>query len=113
MATADRRQALLAAFERLDPRQQDMLMDFAATLAASGGAPEVPQPEPRPDHESVVMAIRRLTRTCAQADRRRLMGPASLLMAQHALQGRAAAEVIAELEVLFGQFHAASATNRK
>lgn len=102
--TADqRRQALLAAFEQLDPRQQDLLMEFAATLAAGDAVstPATKRPEPRPAEESVVAAIRRLTRVYPGAERRRLMGPVSMLMAQHALRGRAAAEVIDELEALF------------
>lgn len=103
MTGDERRQALLAAFEQLDTRQQDMLMEFAATLAVRDevAAPATMCPEPRPADESVVAAIKRLTRIYPAAERRRLLGPVSLLMAQHALQGRAAAEVIDELEALF------------
>ncbi len=100
----ERQQALLAAFGRLDERQQEMLLEFAAFMAArnTAAAPVAPQqPEPRPAEESVVLAIKRLSRSYPQLDRRRLMGPTSQLMAQHALQGRAAAEIIDELEVLF------------
>jgi len=101
----ERQQALLAAFGRLDERQQEMLLEFAAFMAArnAAAAPVMAplQPEPRPAEESVVLAIKRLSRSYPQLDRRRLMGPTSQLMAQHALQGRAAAEVIDELEVLF------------
>lgn len=103
MTTDERRQALLAAFEQLDLRQQEILLEFAATLAVREDVP-VPAAkrlEPRPAEESVVAAIRRLTRVYPGAERRRLMGPVSMLMAQHALQGRAAAEVIDELEALF------------
>lgn len=102
-----KRQALLAAFDGLDEAQQDALMDFAALLAAPGDGSRVAvmQPEPRPVDESVVAAIRRLTRSYPAAERRRLMGPASMLMAQHALQGRAAVEVIDELETVFERHH--------
>lgn len=102
-----KRQAMLAAFDGLDEAQQDALMDFAALLAARGdGSPAaVMQPEPRPVDESVVAAIRRLTRSYPAAERRRLMGPASMLMAQHVLQGRAAVEVIDELETVFERHH--------
>jgi len=111
MTGDERRQALLAAFEQLDARQQDMLMEFAATLAVRDDvpAPAVMRPEPRPAEESVVAAIKRLTRAYPTAERRRLMGPVSLLMAQHALQGRAAAEVIDELEAVFERRHAKTA----
>ncbi len=107
MTGDERRRTLLAVFEGLEPRQQDVLMDFAATLAVRDdlSAPATMRPEPRPADESVVAAIKRLTRAYPAAERRRLMGPASLLMAQHALQGRAAAEVIDDLEVVFERQH--------
>ena len=47
------------------------------------------------------LAIRRLVRSYPMLDRGRLMGEASRCLAQHALEGRSAAEVIDELEVLF------------
>lgn len=103
-----RQQAMLEIFGRLDEPQQDALLDYAAMLVADSDAARSapPQPEPRPDEESVVLAIKRLTRSYPVSDRRKLMGPVSLLMTQHALQGRAAVEVIDELEVLFRQHHA-------
>lgn len=108
MTGSRRRQVLLAAFDRLDEAQQDALMDFAVVLAArdDGSAAAVKRPEPRPPDESVVAAIRRLTRVYPVLERRRLMGPVSMLMAQHALQGREAAEVIDELEAVFERHHA-------
>jgi hypothetical protein len=111
MTGNERRQALLAAFDRLDARRQDMLMEFAATLAArdGGSAPMAMRPGPRPADESVVAAIRRLTRAYPAAGRRRLMGPVSVLMAQHALQGRPAKEVIDELEAAFERDHSKAA----
>lgn len=107
MTGDERRQALLAVFDRLEPRQQDRLLEFAATLAARDEAavPVMMRPESRPADESVVAAIRRLTRVYPAAERRRLMGPVSMLMAQHALQGRPAAEIIDELEVVFERQH--------
>lgn len=103
--SAEREQRLLALFARLDISQQDSLLEFASSLAArdvpSGAAAARPCPGPRPADESVALAIRRLTRGYPMLDRRKLMGPASALLAQHALQGRAAAEVIDELEQVF------------
>ncbi len=111
MTGNERRQALLAAFDRLDARRQDVLMEFAATLAAhDDAAPTAVRPEPYPAddpvNESVVAAIKRLTCMYPAAGRRRLMGPVSVLMAQHALQGRPAKEVIDELETVFERDHA-------
>jgi len=100
---------LLDLFERLAPPQQDGLIAFAEFLA--GGPPDgtdlarEPVAVSRPDGETVTMAIRRLVRTYPMLDRRRLMVEASRFMAQHALEGRAAAEVIDELELVFSRHH--------
>jgi len=116
----DRQRTLLAAFEQLDGAQQDMLLELAAFLmsrnavvAPAAAAMTAPQPEPRPATESVVVAIRRLSRTYPMLDRRKLMGPTSQLMAQHALQGRAAAEVIDELELMFERHYEAIVRSAK
>jgi len=104
---------MLAVFRALAAPDRHALQAYAEFLAARGAALTAdadpvadagavsPQPEARPEGESVVMAIKRLTRTYPMLDRRKLMGPTSLLMSQHALQGREAAEVIDELEVVF------------
>ncbi len=98
---------LLAAFQLLSGDDRRALLAFAEFLitrsdTGKAGKPvtDLP-PEPRPAGESVVMAIKRLTRTYPALDRRKLMGPTSQLMSQHALQGRAAAQVIDELEIVF------------
>lgn len=104
---------LLAVFRVLAAPDRHALQAYAEFLAVRGVAVNTqadsvadagavsPQPEARPDGESVVMAIKRLTRTYPMLDRRKLMGPTSLLMSQHTLQGRVATEVIDELEVVF------------
>lgn len=90
--------ALLDVYRTLDARRRRELLEFAQSLPMPAA---VASPEPRPAEESVALAICRLTRSYPMVDRRRLMGPASVLLAQHALQGRAAAEVIDELELVF------------
>ncbi len=107
---------LLGVFRALTAPDRHALQAFAEFLALRGDAGvaairraddagdtgiAAPQPEARPADESVVMAIKRLTRSYPMLDRRKLMGPTSLLMSQHALQGRAASEVIDELEIVF------------
>ena len=98
---------LLTVFRALAAADRHALQAYAEFLAVRSGtvgtdaASDNPQPESPPEGESVVMAIRRLTRTYPMLDRRKLIGHTSQLMAEHALQGRAAAEVIAELEVVF------------
>jgi predicted metal-dependent hydrolase len=95
---------LLELFGRLAPEQQDKLIAFTEFLTAGtpdGAAATEPLAIPRPAGETVTMAIRRLTRAYPMLDRRRLMGEASRFMAQHALEGRAASEVIDDLEAVF------------
>jgi hypothetical protein len=96
---------LLDLFEQLAPEQQDGLIAFAEFLGGSVpnavGTVSEPVAIPRPDGERVTMAIRRLVRTYPMLDRERLMAEASQFMAQHALEGRPAHEVIDDLEKVF------------
>ena len=100
---------LLDFFEQLAPEQQDGLIAFAEFLGGSVpnavGTASEPVAIPRPDGERVTMAIRRLVRTYPMLDRRRLMLEASQFMAQHALEGRPAHEVIDELEAVFARHY--------
>ena len=100
---------LLDLFEQLAPEQQERLIAFAEFLSAgaadSRGAEREPPAIPRPENETVTMAIRRLVRTYPMLDRRKLMAEAAEFMAQHALQGRPANEVIDELEALFARHY--------
>lgn len=96
--TAEGESALLDIYRTLDAQRQNELLEFARALAAPVAEP---CREPRPADESVVLALRRLVRSYPMLERRRLMGTASALMAQHALEGRAAAEIIDELELVF------------
>ena len=97
---------LLDLFGQLASEQQDKLIAFAEFLSGSesgsSNAPAgAPIAIPRARGETVTMAIRRLVRTYPMLDRRKLMGEASQFMAQHALNGRPASEVIDDLEALF------------
>lgn len=101
---------LLGLFEQLDSGQRQTLMAFAGFLAARAtqagdAAPAAPLPVARPATETVVMAIKRLTQTYPMLDRRKLFGETSRFMAQHALEGRPAAEVIDELEIVFARHY--------
>ena len=100
---------LLDLFERLAPEQQDRLIAFAEFLGGSAphaaGTASEPVAIPRPDGETVMLAIRRLVRTYPMLDRKRLMAEASQFMAQHALNGRPAVEVINELERVFARHY--------
>jgi hypothetical protein len=110
---------LLDLFDQLTSEQQDKLIAFAEFLnagAQDGPVAAEPAAIPRPAAETVSMAIRRLTKTYPMLDRRRLMGEASQLLAQHALEGRPSAAVIDDLEALFVvhyEQHKANVESRK
>lgn len=107
---ADERR-LLKLFRRLDPADQETLLAFAAFLveraqpASGGGAPREPRHRPRPERETVVAAIKRLSLTYDMLDRGPMLNETSALMSAHVLQGRAATEVIDEIEALFARHY--------
>jgi hypothetical protein len=64
-----------------------------------------PVPLPRPESESVVAAIKRLSASYPMLEKSDLLTETSSLMTAHIMQGRVAAEVIDDLEILFGRHH--------
>ncbi|PIE01869.1 MAG: hypothetical protein CSA79_00290 [Thiothrix nivea] len=94
-------------FRQLSERDRRTLLRFADFLAASGAADElmtefpVPEEIERPEQESVVKAIKRLTATYPMINKDKLLPQASDLMAAHLINGRAATDVIDELEAVF------------
>jgi len=56
---------------------------------------------PRPEVESVIQAIKRLTATYPMVNKEDILHPISGLMTSHIMQGKKAAEVIDKLENLF------------
>ena len=96
---------LLRLFGELAPGQRETLMAFAEFLHAQGNAERAeigePQPIARPERESVVGALKRLSATYPMVDKGKMLNETSVLVAQHVMEGRAAAAVIDELEVLF------------
>lgn len=100
---------LLRLFSRLSETDQQGLLSYAAFLAERGAAAAPPQPVkraepvdiPRPESESVVAAMRRLSQTFPMLEKDALLHEASALMSSHVMQGRPAVEVIDELEVVF------------
>lgn len=98
---------LLALYGALPSQDRASLLAFAEFLTTREGelaekqAPAEPLRTPRPEEESVVSAMRRLSGDFAMLDKSVILHEAASLMAQHTLQGRAAVEVIDELEGLF------------
>jgi len=100
---------LLKYFSRLTADQQQNLLQFAEFLltksddAGNGANLEIPQPllKERPDEETVIGAIKRLTSSYPMLEKDKLFNETSVLMTKHVMQGHAAHLVIDELEALF------------
>jgi hypothetical protein len=56
---------------------------------------------PRPEGESVIKAIKRLSATYPMVDKENILHPISDLMTSHMISGRAAPEVIDDLQEVF------------
>lgn len=97
-------QRLVELLGRLPESKAQALLEFAEFLVARHGETvesTVPLDIPRPDQESVVKAIKRLSATYPMLDRAKMLNETSVLVTQHVVQGRGAVEVIDELEILF------------
>jgi hypothetical protein len=106
---AERR--LVRSFRALGPAEREMLLAFAAFLlqrereTGEPKGPRDPQHIARPSGETVVAAIRRLSKSYEMLDRGPMLNETSALMSAHVLQGRAVEEVIDELEALFARHY--------
>jgi hypothetical protein len=103
---------LLALFGQLDSSGQETLLAFAEFLVERGKAEQhvqesISEPDliPRPENESVVAAIKRLSASYPMLDTPQLLNETSALMTKHVMQGMSANEVIDELEALFSRFY--------
>jgi len=102
---------LLNLFATLAPGDRDTLLAFAEFLAArerkhpvpAGASAPVPAPEfiERPEHESIVAGLKRLSRTYPMLDKSEMLSATSDLVATHIMQGTDAGEVIDRLEEIF------------
>ena len=96
-------------FEALSPDDKKTLLAFAEFLllragdaadADEQGPVEPLRVDPQPG-ESVVAAIKRLSKSYSMLDRGKMLNDTSTLMSAHVLQGRPREVVIKELEALF------------
>jgi len=96
---------LLAYYRELPDEVAQQLLDYAEFLAQRYKTEirEVPLPEDilRPDKESVVVAVKRLSATYPMLNKDKLLNETAALVSQNLLQGRDAVEVINELEIIF------------
>jgi len=96
---------LLTYYRSLPDEVAQQLVDYAEFLASrhNEDIKEISSPEniPRPEKESVVIAVKRLSATYPMLNKDKLLDQTSSLVSQNMLQGRDAIEVIDELEVIF------------
>jgi hypothetical protein len=119
-AMSDLEEHLLTLFRKLPAADQASLLAFAEFLHSRAGAAPLarppatsapqpvpdPEPIPRPEQESVVKAVKRLSRTYPMLDKSKMLTDTSALVMQHVVQGRDAIEVIDELEIVFQRHYA-------
>jgi len=104
---------LLAYYDELDAQGRETLVAFAQFLVARAegdvateeSVVHEPKSIERPEKESVVKAIKRLTETYYMLERERLLDQTSSLMMSHVMQGRDAVSVIDELEIIFSEHY--------
>ncbi|MCB1866075.1 MAG: Crp/Fnr family transcriptional regulator [Chromatiales bacterium] len=101
---------LLKLFADLDARDQETVLALVEVLAGrrqanAEVASAVPVLTPRPESETVVGAMRRLSGDYTMLNTDDLLHEASALMSEHMLQGRDGADVITALETLFARHY--------
>ncbi len=113
MIPADQRK-LLKVYAALEEQDRASLLAFAEFLAArkqdQAGEPSAEEPGepkliPRPEEETVVGAIKRLSESYFMLDRALLLDETSELMTAHLVKGVAADEVIDRLEAMFSRYY--------
>lgn len=112
---------LLKNFAKLSETQQQTLLSFAEFLAqqtddgTNDQAKELPKPvlQDRPEEETVVGAIKRLTASYPMLEKDKLFNETSVLMTKHIMQGHEARLVIDELELLFQRHYDVLANDKE
>lgn len=106
MAASDLQQ-LQILFKGLSDEGRQALLDYAKFLCDRYPADKLAVQPPgdirRPEQESVVVAIRRLSETYPMLDRQALLHETAAFVMQHVIQGKEASEVIDRLEAYFKQ----------
>jgi len=100
---------ILLNFRHLSEQEQNTLLDFSEFLVNKNTnskqaiEPEKPVQIPRPADESVVAAIKRLSKSYPMVNKSGVLDQAAQMMTEHMLNGKEAQIVINELEVLFSE----------
>jgi hypothetical protein len=106
---------LIKLFKSLDTSNQESFIAFGEFLQSRTDSINVDNSEepiviepldiPRPDEESVIKAIKRLSATYPMVDKENILHPISDLMTSHIISGRSAFDVIDDLqEVFFNEY---------
>ena len=97
--------AILDLFRQLPDNEQQNLNDFAEFLVSRLPEPEIvahePVDIPRPDEETVIAAVKRLSKTYPMVNKDNLLNQTSSLVAENLMHGKESKLVIDELETLF------------
>lgn len=97
---------LVAIAGRLSKTEQQQLLEYAEFLESrSEHVKQIANAEPvhipRPESETVIAAMRRLSDTYPMLNKDKLLHEAAGLMSEHVMQGREPESVIDDLELLF------------
>lgn len=105
---------LIKLYKSLDASNKEAFLAFgeflqsrASNLSTNDSDDAVSKPVdiPRPEEESVIKAIKRLSATYPMVDKENILHPISDLMTSHMISGRAAPDVIDDLqEVFFNEY---------
>ena len=100
---------LLRFFREVPHDVSRQLLEYAEFLHSRHAiqATDIPEPQliERPEKESVVAAVKRLSQSYAMLDKDRLLNETAALVSQNLMQGREAVEVIDELEQVFARHY--------
>ncbi len=99
---------LVSLLGKLDVAQRRTLVDFAEFLSGKSEPEPVaeittPVIQPRPEKESVVKGIRRLSESYPMLEKSILFNETSKYMSMHVMQGVSAKEIIDQLEKFFAE----------
>ena len=102
---------LIKLFKSLDVSDQEAFIAFGEFLQSRAGNADIDNNEdivvdepvdiPRPEGESVIKAIKRLSATYPMVDKENILHPISDLMTSHMISGRTAPDVIDDLQEVF------------
>ncbi len=98
---------LQTIFKKLSSEQQQALLEFAEFLLTRIVKEPLVKAKliPRTPDESVIAAIKRLSKSYPMLDKAVMLDKTSVLMTEHIMQGRDKTEVIDELETIFLSYY--------